>query len=122
MSNVKEEIQKAIGAHGVWKMRLASAIQTGKVDAEVDTIRVDNKCAFGQWLYGPGVPPAEKTGDHFKKVRDLRAEFHKTAARVAELAIAGKKDDAKRLMDTGAYKEISTNLTAAMMNWSNTVK
>jgi methyl-accepting chemotaxis protein len=121
MADVKEEISKAIGAHGLWKMRLSTAITTGKLDAKVEDIRVDNKCAFGQFIYGKDISTAERNGEHFKKIRDLHAEFHKTAAHVADLAISGKKDEAKKVMDAGAYKKISSDLTAAMMAWKGKI-
>ena len=31
--SLQDEITKAIGAHGVWKMRLRTAIDVGKADA-----------------------------------------------------------------------------------------
>jgi hypothetical protein len=40
---------------------------------------------------------------------------------VAELAVAGKKDDAKKLIETGSYKEISLNLTTAMGAWKSSL-
>jgi hypothetical protein len=122
MADIKEEIQKAIGAHGMWKMRLSTAIATGKLDAQVADVRADNKCAFGQWLYGDSFPTAERNTEDYKKIKTLHIEFHKTAAQVAELALAGKKDEAKALVDTGAYKKISSDLTAAMMSWKGKVQ
>ena len=35
----KEEIDKAIAAHGMWKTRLKQAIDTGEIDLPVETIR-----------------------------------------------------------------------------------
>ena len=46
------EINNAIGAHGVWKLKLRTAIATGASDIEPKTVRCDDKCALGQWLYG----------------------------------------------------------------------
>jgi hypothetical protein len=37
MANI-EEIDKAISAHGMWKARLKTAIETGKLDTPVETI------------------------------------------------------------------------------------
>src|SRR4030067_3690693 len=55
----EDEITKAIGAHGVWKMRLRTAIDSGKADANAADVAKDSVCAFGQWLYG-AVPPAAR--------------------------------------------------------------
>ena len=38
-----DEITKAIGAHGVWKMRLRSAIDSGKADADPVEVGKDNR-------------------------------------------------------------------------------
>src|SRR5512140_1919573 len=122
MANV-EELNKAIGAHGMWKTRLKMAIETGQSDAPVETIRQDNQCAFGKWLYGSTLPPTDKASGHFKTVKELHAEFHRTAARVAELAMAGRKPEAEKMMSLGGeYSTISGKLTEAMMEWKKVSK
>ncbi|MBI3776328.1 MAG: CZB domain-containing protein [Gammaproteobacteria bacterium] len=118
-----QEIDKAIGAHGMWKTRLKMAIDTGKVDAPVETIRTDNQCAFGKWLYGTTLTATDKASPDYKNVKTLHAEFHKAAASVAELVLAGKKAEAEKLMSfTGVFTLASTNLTAAMMEWKKKSK
>ncbi len=113
-----QEIDKAIGAHGMWKTRLKMAIDTGKVDTPVETIRMDNQCVFGKWLYGTTLSSADKSSSDYKNIKTLHAEFHKTAASVAELVLSGKKTEAEKLMSfSGAFTLASTNLTAAMMEW-----
>jgi methyl-accepting chemotaxis protein len=118
----KGEIDKAIGAHGLWKSRLKQAIETGKTDSAVETIRMDNQCAFGKWLYGSGLSSTDKDSSHYKAVKDLHAQFHKTAAEVAGLAASGKKAEAERMMSLeGQFSAISSKLTAAMMDWKKTL-
>ncbi len=113
-----EELDNAIGAHGKWKARLRAAIDTGKIDASVETIQQDNQCVFGKWLYGPTLTPVDKASDHYKIVKDLHARFHKTAARVVTLALSGKKDEAGAMMVVGGeYAVISGKLTQSMMDW-----
>ncbi|MEK9142033.1 MAG: CZB domain-containing protein [Nitrospirota bacterium] len=114
----KEEINKAIGAHGMWKTRLTHAIETGKMDATVDTVRMDNQCAFGKWLYGASLDAKDKRASHYEEVRSLHAKFHQVASQVVELALAGKKQQALQLMSLeGGYTEVSSKLTAAMSAW-----
>lgn len=114
----KSELDKAIGAHGMWKSRLKQAITTGKADAPIDTIRVDNACAFGKWLYGPTLSASEKASPDYKTVRDLHAQFHRCAARVAELAQNGKASDAEKMLSLdGEFTLASHKLTQAMMDW-----
>jgi len=117
MANI-EELSKAIGAHGLWKMRLKTMIDTGKFDTPIETIRMDDHCAFGEWLYGATITPKEKTTTHYKTVKELHAEFHKTAARVAEFAAAGNKAAAERMLGNGGeFAAISTKLVNAIMAW-----
>lgn len=114
----KEEIDKAIGAHGMWKVRLKQAIETGKSDVSVETIRQDNQCNFGKWLYGATLGATDKASGHYKSVRELHAEFHKCAARVAELALSGDKAKAEQMLSlSGEFSATSSKLTAAMMEW-----
>jgi len=118
-----QEIEKAIGAHGMWKARLKAAIDTGKSEMPVETIRVDNQCEFGKWLYGATLSAQDKTSPHYSKVKELHAQFHKTAARVAALALSGKKAEAEKMIASGGeYAEASAKLTGAMMEWDKSVK
>lgn len=114
----KEEITKAIGAHGMWKTRLTQAIETGKVEATVETVRMDNQCAFGKWLYGASLDMNDKKSPHYEEVRKLHAKFHQVAAQVIELASVGKKREALQLMGLeGEYTKASSTLTASMSAW-----
>lgn len=116
----KAEIDKAIGAHGMWKSRLRQAVDTGKFDTPVETVRADDQCAFGKWLYGPTLTNTDKASPLYKTVHELHAEFHKMAARVAEHALAGNKGAAESLLSSsGEYALISAKLTQAMVNWKN---
>jgi Chemoreceptor zinc-binding domain len=114
----EDEITKAIGAHGVWKMRLRSAIDNGKADANAADVARDNVCPFGQWLYG-AVPPAARGSADYASVRKLHADFHKCASKVIECVGLGDKAKADALM-AGDYAKISGDLTTAMMKWKAT--
>lgn len=50
MSNqqILEEIQKATGAHGAWKLRLRTATLTGKSDFTPQKVKCDDQCEFGK--------------------------------------------------------------------------
>ena len=117
---MKNQIEKAIAAHAAWKQRLEGAIETGKIDIPVATIKVDNECAFGKWLYGDGASAAAKYAARYGKVKDLHAQFHATAGQVAELAIAGKKSEASQVMNAG-YQVASTALSKEMTAWGGEI-
>jgi len=111
-----EEINKAIGAHGMWKQRLRQAIETGKSDFTVERVRPDNLCDFGKWLYS--LPAIDQTSAHWKAVRDLHGKFHTEAAHVLGLAVGGLRQEAEKKLDAGSqFIKISSDLTGAMMKW-----
>ncbi|MBI5267020.1 MAG: CZB domain-containing protein [candidate division Zixibacteria bacterium] len=117
-----QEIDKAVGAHGMWKNRLKQAIESGKLDTPVATIRTNNQCAFGKWLYGPTLSAQDKSSEYYKTVTELHTQFHQVAAQVAELATSGKKNEAeKALAPDSRFASISSKLTAAMLSWKKSL-
>ena len=118
MSNAQmlEEIQKAIGAHGKWKMRLNIAIKSGRSDVPVTDIRRNNLCEFGQWLHGPTITPEVKVGKPYEVVTRLHTEFHQCAASVMDLALKGQTKEAMALLE-GEYTERSEILIRALNKW-----
>jgi hypothetical protein len=115
-----QHIDKAIGAHGAWKLRLKDAIQTGKSPLNAATVAVDNACEFGKWLYS--IPAAERDSPWGKRVVDLHALFHQTAAKVLALALAGHTQAAMTELESGgSFTLTSKNLTSAMVSWKSTL-
>ncbi len=119
-SATSQQIAKAIGAHGMWKMRLKSAIDTGTGDVDVATARVDDACEFGKWLYGQVSADAQATS-YYGDVKQLHAKFHQVAAHVLELATSGKKGEAEALM-AGDYARTSGDLTRKLIEWQAACK
>jgi Chemoreceptor zinc-binding domain len=117
-----QEIDKAIGAHGIWKTRLKQAIATGKLDVKPAEIKLKDHCPFGKWLHGSSLTDQDKTSQYYLKTVELHARFHLVAAKVAELAIAGKKVEAEKLLASGGeFLTISGNLTETLMNWKQSL-
>jgi hypothetical protein len=114
--SLEDEITKAIGAHGMWKMRLRSAIDSGKADVNSVEVAKDNVCPFGQWLYGSTIPTPTRASADYASVRKLHADFHKCASKVLECVALGHKAEADALM-VGEYAKVSGDLTTAMMKW-----
>ena len=116
--SLKDAISKGIGAHGMWKQRLVSAINTGQSEWVPAVVCQDNQCEFGKWLYPCSAQ--EKSSKHFGEVRNLHAQFHSEAAEVLKMALAKKKDEATKAIAAGSkYHLISTNLTKEMMAWKS---
>lgn len=115
MSDVKDHITKAVGAHGLWKARLREAIGKGTFDTKPEIVERCDACEFGKWLEGLAGDAASKN-EHYAKVHALHADFHKSAAAVVRLVLRGDKAGAVTSLD-GAYADISGALTGAMMRW-----
>jgi len=117
MAGSQEEIDKALGAHALWKMRLRTAIHKGQLDVTPSDIARDDRCEFGKWLRGPTIPKEARASKQFLTVVRLHSEFHKIAAQIAELAVAGRKDDASKLLNGGEYTRTSEGLAQALEAW-----
>ena len=117
-----EQIQKAITAHGIWKVRLGQTVESGAGDMTVAVARADNQCPLGQWLYGP-IDPALKASEHYATVKDMHARFHQAAADVLALSLARKKTEALSAMEFGStFKQMSGKLVIALTAMSESVK
>lgn len=115
MVNINE-IDKAISAHGMWKQRLKSAIETGNSEFNVNKVTLDNLCDFGKWLYT--LDSNIRLTESWNSIQKLHAEFHKIAANILDLALKGKKEEASKGIALGSeYAAISGKLTTAMMKW-----
>lgn len=120
---LENEIKNAIGDHGIWKKKLKNAVNTGKIDVKIPAIRSDHYCDFGKWLHGPSITENQKNSKHYQTVHDLHALFHEKAAKVAELAVNGKRVAAMRMLDVnGEYVEASATLATAMIAWLQEAK
>jgi len=115
---LRDEIMKAVGAHGEWKMRLKAAITNGKSEFQVSTVQKDNECPFGKWLYSS--LSEVKSSAEYESVRQLHAKFHTEAANVLDLALKGNKAEAEKSLESGGtFAQASTELTNALMAWRN---
>jgi len=112
-------LKSAIATHAAWTARLKAAIGSGKLDVPVSTVRADNQCQFGKWLYGAGTSAAEAQTENYRKTRQLHAQFHEEASKIAQFAISGQKAAAERAMGPSTeYTRISSALTDILTRWS----
>jgi Chemoreceptor zinc-binding domain len=118
-----EMIENAITAHAGWKARLRAAVISGKFDGTSATVKVDNQCDFGKWLYSAEFSDSDRDTDHYRTVKQLHAQFHEEAAKVVELAISDQKSVAEKAIGVGGpYAKISTALTEAMIKWRQSLR
>lgn len=116
---IKEQIRAGIAAHGQWKTRLLDAIQTGKSEFNPSTVKMDNQCAFGKWMYS--LPEKERNCKSCLEIKEAHAKFHQTAAKILELALAGKRAEAEKEMAIGSdYARDSAHLVHLLSHWNST--
>jgi hypothetical protein len=120
---LRNQITKAIGAHGFWKKRLMSAIESGQSEFTVDQVAKDDACEFGKWLHGASIPE-ELTGTaDFEACRELHAALHQAAAEVLRLAVSGDRAAARAAIGTDTkFTNLSSALTLRMMQWAASMR
>ncbi len=90
----------------------------GKASGAVADVRTDAACEFGKWLLA--LPLSQRLSEHCKQVRTLHTEFHGLAAEVLEMALAGRKDEARAAIALGSrFATLSSKLTMAMLTWKD---
>jgi methyl-accepting chemotaxis protein len=120
--NLHNLLKSALSAHSAWTSRLRAAIGSRKLDIPISTVRTDNQCQFGKWLYGEQLSKDEKQTENYRSVKQLHAQFHEAAATVAQLAISGQRESAEKAMSSASdYGRVSSALTAALNKWSAAV-
>jgi hypothetical protein len=121
--SLEDEIKKAVGDHGMWKKMLKNAIDTRGINIQISTIKADNQCSFGKWLYSSTITEKEKDSSHYQEVCELHAVFHEKASEVAQLAISGEKARAMKMLEVnGEFTTASAALTTSMMAWLKEAK
>jgi methyl-accepting chemotaxis protein len=118
MMNLGEQIQAAMGAHGLWKTRLRAAIESGASDFSVAVVKQDDQCAFGKWLHGDGLGAQMKKSPEYLRCLDLHRRFHLVTAGVLSLALEGKKAAAMNAMELNSeFAQTSAALTLHLIEW-----
>jgi hypothetical protein len=112
---LQEQITASIGAHGMWKARLQSAIETENSDVRPSAVRRDDHCEFGRWLNAVA-DPSVRNSLSYQRCVDLHRDFHQKAAKVLELALAGEKAAAEQAAE-GDFSRVLASLTSAMVDW-----
>ena len=119
--SVHDEISKAISAHGQWKNKLRTAIDTGECESTPERVKQDNNCSFGKWLH-ERIDPTAKESKYYDTAVEQHARFHQEAGRILEFALNGEKEEANRLIALGSdFSKYSAELTKTMKEWQNSL-
>jgi len=114
------QLRAALSAHGSWKHKLASAIETGQSEADPAIVALDDRCPFGQWLHQT-ISSQHRSSSHYQPVHDLHEQFHKHAAEVLTLAVNGHGSDARAATGVGSgFAQTSSALTLELIAWRRT--
>jgi methyl-accepting chemotaxis protein len=115
-----EEIDKAIGAHGLWKARIKDAIKSGKSDFKPEVVQQNNQCDFGKWFYA--LEPAIRRQPVAVEVEALHTEFHKLASGLIKSATTGQKAAAEKGAAEGSpFFDTSMKLVTKMVAWKKVI-
>ncbi|WP_240125322.1 methyl-accepting chemotaxis protein [Thermomonas alba] len=99
-----------IDKHMQWKLRLKTYLRGGGEPLDADTISVDDACALGKWIYGPGqqvqhLPEYQRLKEHHK-------HFHATAGKVILEHQRGRTAQAQALLEGEFTRETQATVTA----------
>lgn len=114
------QITEAIGAHGVWKLRLGTAVATGRSEVSSRDVGRDDRCDFGRWLHGPNIPAEVKNGVPYKVDKRLHAESHQCAGSVLQCVEVGDSTGARDKLASD-YVERSEKLLRALNKWKREI-
>lgn len=115
-TDLSPQIRKAIGAHGTWKLKLKSAINTGRVSMSPEEVTCHKCCEFGQWLEGSSIHPQVKQRKPYQVIHRLHREFHETAGEIMRLVKIGDEQGAVILL-SNEYAEKTDKLSRALLKW-----
>ena len=102
--SIEREIDGAIEAHMSWKEHLEDAIKNKSSDLSVDSVKSDQNCAFGLWIYSDDISEETRTSIERSSIPSLHHAFHNCAASLLEFALESKpRGDAEYMLLLSAY-------------------
>jgi hypothetical protein len=104
------QLRAALSAHGGWKNKLASAIESGKSDADPKVVALDDRCPFGQWLHNTMSPAAPVQQALPARSRPARAFPH---ARSRGPHARGRRPPGRRSDSDGHGQRLCPDLLSA---------
>ena len=111
-----EMIKTTIATHGLWRMMLKAAIQTGYAgELRPSTVARAPDCKFSLWL--ESLPPDAQHTPRAVEVKRVHAEFHKVAAEVLHLALERRVELATNAMDRGTFATTLAHLNVLLCEW-----
>lgn len=97
-------VAEIIAAHGLWKYRLHQAIAERSSAFDPATVRVDNACPLGKWLYAEARTVVPH--DLFERVKGMHAAFHQMTGDLLQRSLAGETEAVQRATAPGGEYSI----------------
>lgn len=116
---VLTQIEDAVHAHSLWKIRLRKAARDGETNLPVEMICLDDQCKFGKWL--GQLSDEMNDSPRVAEVRQLHLRFHLRAGDVARMIQNGAFASAQQALDDGPFMEATAELTRALSQWKRMV-
>ena len=116
----REAIDAALTAHAQWKDRIEASVASRRSDFKPAVVAMDDACDFGRWMHT--LRGDDILTEQYRTVKALHAQFHKAAAHVLTMALAGNGADAMtELAPGGDYHRIAADLVLAMTRWKEMI-
>jgi methyl-accepting chemotaxis protein len=111
-----ELVDRMLSEHGRWAYGLIQTIGSEEITASPDSVRPDDRCAMGQWLYSDArtaLDPAVRA-----EVTDRHRRLHESAAHVLSLAAEGEIERALAAVAPGGEFSLAANgLAVTVERW-----
>jgi len=117
MSNVANQLYKAIMRHTTWKKRFHNMIETGVI---IEDDLSEENCEFGRWLKES--KPELELYENYSTTVELHNKLHKEAKRIGALVLSGRRDAAYSAIAYGSeFERLSQSLVQHTIAWHDVV-
>jgi diguanylate cyclase (GGDEF)-like protein/PAS domain S-box-containing protein len=113
---LEDQVKAAIRMHKTWLDRLKDAADTGRSEYSVATVARDDICPIGIWLSETIAPELRESPLHVITVA-RHAVFHRSAARLLSLALAGDPSVAASFERGGDFQMVDSLMLNALEDW-----
>lgn len=120
-SELSNEIDEAIKAHGLWRDRLANGVVDGKLETPACDIGRDDLCRFGKWLGVMRTDSKIGPSPHYSRAWAGHAAFHKLAGEIATEIERGNVKKARQRLENPVYDITTRVLVKDLRKWQDSL-
>lgn len=112
LSTVRDNINKAIDGHALWKERFKK-FMAGEMELDANKVSPNNVCDFGKWVEGDAKRSLK--ADEWKSINDLHTGFHVAAGDVVRAKQSGDLAKANESLTKGSYFKTTSLLNQTLV-------